>query len=346
MMRSVAFHPWAVCVILLTLPSWAQEGPPSPGDVGPAAAKAVAPETDASDASQPAIDEDDEGKEPPVVVKKDVRVRRQRKPEFDLKKSILVEPFEFDMAGRRDPFSYFTERADPMDAGGQTPITVEGPPVEPKTTLIEDQTLLVTSAADLLAAIKKNIDAGNYKEAVQIYDKELKGLVERREELSDDDLRARLDVIAGEAAKVEDLINQAKLDILHDDLTVLAKRVEQSWQGARYDQVVVAAKEFEKIFTDGSSVMLGTGDVKKKQAISQMRTQVNLKKHRAEVRLEFTKKTFEITGIAWSPTTSYAIINEQDVGEGESIDDVRIVKIRPGRITMEYRGESFEKFVE
>jgi len=345
MMRSVAFLPWAVCVILLTLPSWAQEGPPSSGDAGPAASKS---DTDATEAPalRPAADEDDEDEEPPVVVKKDVRVRRQRKPEFELKKSILVEPFEFDMANRRDPFSYFTERADPMDAGGQKPITVRAPPDERETTPIEDQALLVTSAADLLAAIKKNIEAGNYKEAVLIYDKKLKDLVKRGEDLTDDDLRARLDVIAGEAAKVEDLINQAKLDILHDDLTILAERVEQSWKAARYDPLIVAAKEFEKIFTDGSSVMLGATEVKKRQAINQMRTQVTLKKHRAEVRLEFTKKTFEITGIAWSPTTSYAIINEQDVGVGESIEDVRIVKIRPGRITMEYRGESFEKFVE
>ena len=362
MMRSVAFLPWAVCVILLTLPAWAQEGRAPAGNVDSAAApgpgtEAAASEADGSDtleddtaatdapASQSAVDEDDEDKEPLVVVRKDVRVRRQRKPEFDVKKSILSEPFEFDMAKRRDPFGYFAERADPMDDGGLKSIKPPEPD-EPETTPIEDQKLLVTSAADLLARMKKNIHAGKYKEAIQIYDQELKALLERRKELIDDDLRARLDEIQGEAAKVEDLINQAKLDILHEDLSVLTKRVEQSWQAARYDEVVTVAKEFEKIFTEGSSVTLGAGAPEKKQAISRMRTNVNLKQHRSEVRLEFAKKSFEITGIAWSPTRSFAIINEQDIGQGESIDDVRIVTIRPGRITMEYRGESFDKFVD
>lgn len=356
MMRSVVFLRWAVCVVLLTLPLRAQEGPPLPGDAGTAVTEVAGPEAAAVVVSEddtvateapasPPVDEEDEDKEPAVVVKRDVRVRRQRKPEFDLRESIFAEAFEFDMAGRRDPFSYFAERADPIDAGGQQPIELVVPE-EPETTPIEEQELIVTSAADLLAMMKKNIDAGNYKEAVQTYDKKLTALFKRRDELTTEPLKERLATIESEAGKVGDLINQAKLDILYDDLAAHAKRVEQSWQAARYDQVIATAKEFERIFTESSSVMLGTGDPKKKQAVNRMRTKVNLKKHRSEVRQEFAKKTFEITGIAWSPGQSLAIINEQDVAEGESIEDVRIAKIRPGRITMEYRGESFEKFVE
>ena len=335
---------WAV---LVSAPLHAQEEPPAlgedvsqPGVVHEVSASQPAP----GEAGLEEVEEPFE--EPPVIDELAIEVPPEEKKAFKLEEALAEETFVFNMNARRDPFTYFTERPGDFPEEGVTGGTPGGLVRAPEFLPVGAQERIVKTASAAFARMKQSIAGGDYSGAMQIYERELTPIMKQKHLVTNAKLKGKLDDLEEQAAKVKDLINEAKLNELHKALLALHGRLKAAWQNADYETVVAAGEGFDAIFSEGQSVMVGAGDAAKKKAVVDMNTEVGILRRRAEVRLEFSKKSFSVAGIAWSSKKSFAIINELDMGEGEIIDGVTIVKIRPGRITMEYKGETFEKFVQ
>ena len=63
---------------------------------------------------------------------------------------------------------------------------------------------------------------------------------------------------------------------------------------------------------------------------------------RAAVRQEFASKEIEVKGINWSPQLSLAVVNDQSVGVGETVEEAQVVGITRDKVTLNYKGEEFE----
>ncbi|MFH0963874.1 MAG: hypothetical protein V2A58_07655 [Planctomycetota bacterium] len=288
-----------------------------------------------------------EAVEPPVVEKESIKVRPREARAFSVE-ALLSEPaFVFEMAGRRDPF------AGPSKPHG----AAEGPETTGKKATkvtmgkarqlsVEEQQQLVDRAQELFNQIKACIAAQDYQQAIRLHDEELMKIMARKEDITAPTLKTKLLAIESGAASVEKLIAEAKLNILYEQITGLHSAVTAAFQAGDYENVIKLAGDLEKVFSVGREALLAAPDSQKRQEVAALKTQADLYRQKAEVRLEFSKKQFVIAGIAWSPQKSFVIVNDKDLTVGATIDDVKIVGIAPGKITMEFKGETFEKYVE
>ena len=338
---------WTAAVVLL---AWSVFGGESSTGGAPAPKVPVAAQEDPTEGTETEESAEEEApaevEEPPVVEKAAITVRPVETEDFTIEKALEYPLYEFRMAGRRDPFA----RPDQAEAalpgaqdttgGGSTVITL------PDKLTVEQQKELVDKAATLLAQIKERIDAQEYREAVRIHDRELAPILKRREDITVPNLKARLTAVETQAATIEKAIAEAKVTVLHEQMIEMESVLLSSWKAADYGVVVEQAGSIQEAFSDAREVLLTASDSEKKRRIAQIKTEADSYGHRGQVRLEFADKELVISGIAWSPGRSFAIVNGRDMGVGAVIDEVKIVEITTSKVTMEYKGETFDKYVE
>jgi len=321
-MKACSTIVWTVVVALF---AWSVSGA-EPAVSKPATPKVpAAAQEDAAEASDEAAEEVPvEEEEPPVVEKEAITVRSRDKETFKIEEALAYPRFEFQMEDRRDPFAR-PDRADAALAGPRD-VTDEGPRVITLSDELspEQQKELVDKAAVLLTEIKQHIDDQDYREAVRVYDRDLAPLIKRKEDVTVPNLKSRLD---------DEMVGMQ---------TVLLSR----WKAADYEVVLKQANEIQKAFSDARDILLIVSDSDKKRKIARIKTEADSYGHRAKVRLEFAKKVLVISGIAWSPGRSFAIVNGRDMRVGAMIDEAKITDITTSKITMEFKGETFDKYVE
>jgi len=112
------------------------------------------------------------------------------------------------------------------------------------------------------------------------------------------------------------------------------KQMKESFADGEYAQVEAIHSELTRLAQE-----MEGANANYKPVAEQIMAHSQKWVQRAQVRQDFESRKPNIQGIVISETNKMAVLNDRIVKQGESVDDIRVVKVESNRVTFRYKGE-------
>jgi len=294
-----------------------------------------------------------EGEETVVGLEETLKIKAGAPAEKrTINEQLRDEPFIYKSPVERDPFKTpLTEKAKltqpvvPKRRKIGKPVKggPKGKGVPAQQLSLEQQTEILEGLAD----VKKQID--DAISAKKIDEKLVLGLNDqfgRRLEtvdpkITDPNMRRRLRSLVQDHENIRPRLIKIMVKHFAGDIERKATVIRKEFELENYQSVITLAGELADYLEKNKDLLETDPDVGAK--VLKTMSGVAALSRKADVRMEFAKKTFVINGINWSPEMAMAIMNEKiDVSIGTEVDGAKVVKITKTSVVLDFKGELFE----
>ncbi|MCI0651066.1 MAG: hypothetical protein L0Z55_04205 [Planctomycetes bacterium] len=247
-----------------------------------------------------------------------------------IKLALKLERYEIDFSSIVDPMTRRFQRAEEIKEEVEVSATTRWTPAK--------QEQVVEEARRLLAAIERALAQDDEDRAMKAYTDLLK-ITPHVNRMSVPIFRAEFRQIIARKEEIESRIQEIRLKYFYGQAQLKIDDMRGAFRNEDFAQVEALYAEVREI----ASAMNDINEEFREVSVKVMEVADEWLR-KAKIRAEFNAKPLEIQGIVSDDKASFVIINDRLLKVGESLEDLRVVKIEPHRVLMLFKGECVPLF--